>query len=105
MTLLSIFAQEHKVLLSGTPLQNNVEELFSLLNFLEPSQFASSEAFMVEFGQLHTEEQVDKLKAVSKTPFSRFFSAVYLHEVWRQVVQMSEIVAVINACHVCFFVF
>lgn len=27
---------EHRVLLSGTPLQNNVNELFSLLNFLEP---------------------------------------------------------------------
>ncbi|KAH7982014.1 hypothetical protein HPB52_002604 [Rhipicephalus sanguineus] len=30
---------EHSVLLTGTPLQNNVEELFSLLNFLEPSLF------------------------------------------------------------------
>ena len=52
-------------MLSGTPLQNNVEELFSLLNFLEPSQFHSSEAFLAEFGTLKTEEQVDKLKAVS----------------------------------------
>jgi len=50
--------QEHKVLLSGTPLQNNVEELFSLLNFLEPTQFQSAEAFLVEFGNLQTEEQV-----------------------------------------------
>ena len=57
--------QEHKVLLSGTPLQNNVEELFSLLNFLEPSQFHSSEDFLNEFGTLKTEDQVDKLKAVS----------------------------------------
>jgi SNF2 family DNA or RNA helicase len=54
------------VLLSGTPLQNNVEELFSLLNFLEPSQFSSSDAFLAEFGKLETEEQVDKLKAVSR---------------------------------------
>uniref|UniRef100_A0A674ITC6 Helicase ATP-binding domain-containing protein n=1 Tax=Terrapene triunguis TaxID=2587831 RepID=A0A674ITC6_9SAUR len=29
------------VLLTGTPLQNTVEELFSLLHFLEPSQFPS----------------------------------------------------------------
>ena len=57
--------QEHKVLLSGTPLQNNCEELFSLLNFLEPSQFHSSTEFLAEFGTLRTEEQVDKLKAVS----------------------------------------
>ena len=52
-------------MLTGTPLQNNVEELYSLLSFLEPKQFASSEAFMAEFGKLETEAQVDKLKAVS----------------------------------------
>jgi len=52
------------VLLTGTPLQNNVDELFSLLSFLEPRQFSSSEAFMAEFGRLETESQVDKLKAV-----------------------------------------
>ncbi len=53
------------MLLTGTPLQNNVEELFSLLNFLEPYQFRSSEAFMLEFGDLKSETQVSKLKAVS----------------------------------------
>ena len=52
------------MLLTGTPLQNNVDELFSLLSFLEPRQFSSSEAFMAEFGRLETESQVDKLKAV-----------------------------------------
>ncbi|XP_054164988.1 chromodomain-helicase-DNA-binding protein 7-like isoform X2 [Oppia nitens] len=57
---------EHRVLLTGTPLQNNVEELFSLLNFLEPTQFTSNESFMLEFGDLKTEAQVDKLKAILK---------------------------------------
>ncbi|KAL1425709.1 hypothetical protein MTO96_018879 [Rhipicephalus appendiculatus] len=57
---------EHSVLLTGTPLQNNVEELFSLLNFLEPSRFSSTETFMEEFGDLKTEGQVDKLKALLK---------------------------------------
>lgn len=49
---------EHKVLLTGTPLQNTVEELFSLLHFLEPSQFPSESEFLKDFGDLKTEEQV-----------------------------------------------
>ncbi|XP_058868476.1 chromodomain-helicase-DNA-binding protein 8 isoform X1 [Acipenser ruthenus] len=57
---------EHKVLLTGTPLQNTVEELFSLLNFLEPSQFPSETEFLKDFGDLKTEEQVQKLQALLK---------------------------------------
>ncbi|XP_075405819.1 chromodomain-helicase-DNA-binding protein 7 isoform X2 [Tenrec ecaudatus] len=57
---------EHKVLLTGTPLQNTVEELFSLLHFLEPSRFPSETTFLQEFGDLKTEEQVQKLQAILK---------------------------------------
>lgn len=63
---LRLLNMEHRVLLTGTPLQNNVEELFSLLNFLEPTQFASTEQFLLEFGDLKTEAQVDKLKLILK---------------------------------------
>lgn len=52
------YSQEHKVLLTGTPLQNTVEELFSLLHFLEPAQFPSETEFLRDFGDLKTEEQV-----------------------------------------------
>ncbi|XP_031342134.1 chromodomain-helicase-DNA-binding protein 7 isoform X2 [Photinus pyralis] len=57
---------EHRVLLSGTPLQNNVNELFSLLNFLEPTQFANSEQFLQEFGALKSEQEVQKLQCILK---------------------------------------
>ncbi|XP_057701605.1 chromodomain-helicase-DNA-binding protein 6 isoform X1 [Corythoichthys intestinalis] len=63
---LKLMNLEHKVLLTGTPLQNSVEELFSLLNFLEPLQFPSESAFLQEFGDLKTEEQVKKLQAILK---------------------------------------
>lgn len=61
----SLSSQEHKVLLTGTPLQNNVEELYSLLNFLEPARFSNEELFMLEFSDLKSEGQVSKLKQVS----------------------------------------
>uniref|UniRef100_A0A667YAV1 Chromodomain helicase DNA binding protein 7 n=1 Tax=Myripristis murdjan TaxID=586833 RepID=A0A667YAV1_9TELE len=63
---LKMMDMEHKVLLTGTPLQNTVEELFSLLNFLEPDRFPSEQTFMTEFGDLKTEEQVQKLQGILK---------------------------------------
>nr|XP_033818823.1 chromodomain-helicase-DNA-binding protein 6 isoform X1 [Geotrypetes seraphini]XP_033818824.1 chromodomain-helicase-DNA-binding protein 6 isoform X1 [Geotrypetes seraphini] len=63
---LKLMILEHKILLTGTPLQNSVEELFSLLNFLEPMQFPSEIAFLEEFGDLKTEEQVKKLQSLLK---------------------------------------
>lgn len=36
---------ENKLLLTGTPLQNNLAELWSLLNFILPDIFASLEEF------------------------------------------------------------
>ena len=59
------------MLLTGTPLQNNVDELFSLLNFLEPSRFSNQEEFNKDFGNLQTEDQVEKLQVriVETFPF------------------------------------
>lgn len=36
---------QHKLLLTGTPLQNNLHELWALLNFLLPEVFGSSDDF------------------------------------------------------------
>jgi SNF2 family DNA or RNA helicase len=37
---LKTYSMEHRVLLTGTPLQNSLDELWALLNFLEPETFA-----------------------------------------------------------------
>lgn len=37
--VLNNYPLQHKLLLTGTPLQNNLEELFHLLNFLTPERF------------------------------------------------------------------
>ena len=63
---LQLLTLETRLLLSGTPLQNNIQELFSLLSFLEPDQFRSQSEFMKEFGDMHNEEQVKKLQALLK---------------------------------------
>uniref|UniRef100_A0A0K0FFE1 Chromodomain-helicase-DNA-binding protein 6 (inferred by orthology to a human protein) n=1 Tax=Strongyloides venezuelensis TaxID=75913 RepID=A0A0K0FFE1_STRVS len=63
---LGFFKIEHKVLLTGTPLQNNMQELFSLLNYLDPEQFYSANDFLSKYGQCQTEEQVKELQDILK---------------------------------------
>ena len=57
---------EARLLLSGTPLQNNITELFSLLAFLEPQQFTNIDDFSKEFGDMQNQDQVEKLQTLLK---------------------------------------
>ena len=52
------------LLLTGTPIQNNTEELWSLLNYIEPDKFYSLQVFMSEFGDLSNVDQLEKLHRV-----------------------------------------
>ena len=45
MTLGIQYMSAHRILLTGTPLQNNLSELWALLNFLLPKIFSSCEDF------------------------------------------------------------
>ncbi|XP_058108290.1 chromatin structure-remodeling complex protein SYD-like isoform X2 [Magnolia sinica] len=45
------YQSSHRLLLTGTPLQNNIEELWALLNFLLPNIFNSSEDFSQWFSK------------------------------------------------------
>jgi SWI/SNF-related matrix-associated actin-dependent regulator of chromatin subfamily A member 5 len=44
-TLGLVYKSKNRILLTGTPLQNNLPELWALLNFLLPDVFASAEQF------------------------------------------------------------
>ncbi|XP_069984157.1 chromodomain-helicase-DNA-binding protein Mi-2 homolog isoform X8 [Penaeus vannamei] len=51
----------YRLLLTGTPLQNNLEELFHLLNFLCPEKFSDLSSFQNEFEDIAKEDQIKKL--------------------------------------------
>jgi SNF2 family DNA or RNA helicase len=55
---------DHLVLLTGTPLQNNVQELWALLRLINPRQFESMDDFIAKFGDLKTAAQLDALQKV-----------------------------------------
>ncbi|XP_071841131.1 chromodomain-helicase-DNA-binding protein 5-like isoform X4 [Apostichopus japonicus] len=59
--LLSSYNIGHKLLLTGTPLQNNLEELFHLLNFMSPDVFNNLQHFLDEFEDIAKEDQIKKL--------------------------------------------
>lgn len=59
--LLNSYSIAYKLLLTGTPLQNNLEELFHLLNFLSSQKFNDLTIFQNEFADISKEEQVKKL--------------------------------------------
>ncbi|KAJ1548210.1 choline dehydrogenase 6 [Nowakowskiella sp. JEL0078] len=64
--ILKQYKFDHKVLLTGTPLQNSLEELWSLLNFLEPEQFENENDFKKDFGSMSSAAEVEKLQAILK---------------------------------------
>lgn len=59
------------LLLTGTPVQNNTKELWTLLNYIEPEKFSNMDLFMQEYGNLETFEQIQKLHAILKPHFLR----------------------------------
>ncbi|XP_021770557.1 protein CHROMATIN REMODELING 4-like isoform X2 [Chenopodium quinoa] len=61
-SLLNFFSFQHRVLLTGTPLQNNIGELYNLLNFLHSASFPSLSSFEEKFTDLSDADRVEELK-------------------------------------------
>lgn len=53
---------DHILLMTGTPIQNNIDEIFALLHFIEPSKFPSLSEFKAKHHNIESAEDVQSLK-------------------------------------------
>lgn len=64
--VLKTFSAGHKLLLTGTPIQNNLTELFSLLQFLDPDTFYDLDEFTEMYGDLQGEGGSERVEELHK---------------------------------------
>lgn len=73
--VLNDFTTSSRLLITGTPLQNSLKELWALLNFLEPRYFPSLEQFEREYSRLEGEGQLAALHQRLKPHVLRRFKS------------------------------
>jgi SNF2 family DNA or RNA helicase len=57
-TVMKNFSSRHTMFLTGTPIQNKLDELWSLLSLIDKSKFSDRDLFMDMFGDMKSTEQV-----------------------------------------------
>ncbi|CAL8087582.1 unnamed protein product [Calicophoron daubneyi] len=81
-----------KMLLTGTPLQNNLEELFHLLNFVEPKTFADFKELSKEWAVMPKEQRIVHLHDQLKHHLLRRMKA----DVVRDLPKKTEIMVMVD---------
>ncbi|KAJ3695446.1 hypothetical protein LUZ60_000823 [Juncus effusus] len=74
------YPTNHRVLLTGTPIQNNLDELFMLMHFLEGETFGSIAQLQAEFGDINQDRQIEKLHGMLKPHLLRRFKKDVMKE-------------------------
>ena len=67
---------KNKLVLTGTPLQNHIHELWTILNFLNPSHFPSRDQFLEEYEDLTGVKAMQLQKQIKKYMLRRMKSTV-----------------------------
>ncbi|KAJ0019780.1 hypothetical protein NQD34_007349 [Periophthalmus magnuspinnatus] len=84
--LMAINAQ-HRVLLTGTPVQNNLLELMSLLNFIMPSMFSDSTSQLSKMFSLKSSEGESKFERQRISQAKRIMKPFILRRVKNEVLK------------------
>ncbi|EAA21734.1 chromodomain-helicase-DNA-binding protein, CHD-1-related [Plasmodium yoelii yoelii] len=79
------FMAESKLLLSGTPLHNNLEELWTLLHFLNPQQYTYYEAFQKKYNEIENTSLIGEAKQKQLMQLQHELHEVILRRVKKDV--------------------
>ncbi|CAL9738445.1 ISWI chromatin-remodeling complex ATPase Isw1p [Monosporozyma servazzii] len=85
------FTSRNRLLITGTPLQNNLHELWALLNFLLPDIFSSSQDFDEWFSSDTSEEEKENIVKQLRTILQPFLLRRMKNEVETSLLPKKEI--------------
>lgn len=85
------FTSRNRLLITGTPLQNNLHELWALLNFLLPDIFADSQDFDAWFSSETTDEDQDKIVKQLHTVLQPFLLRRIKNDVEKSLLPKKEL--------------